>query len=402
VDKTSGLRRFLLVCFLGAPSLAAAQTDVAGSLSVEPRFFLDPPAFAGQTESSLSASVVAAPEFRYEWNDSSDRLTIAPFLRLDADDDERAHFDLREANWQHFARAWTFRLGLGQVFWGVTESRHLVNVINQIDQVEDIDEEDRLGQPMISVERYTDFGTFSAFLLPGFRERTFPADDARLRGPLPIATELAVYESGRKDRHTDMALRWEQSIGNWDFGVSGFYGTGREPRLVPDVSSTGVEVLVPRYDLIGQLGLDLQYTRGAWLWKLEAIRRSGQGRPFGAYTAGFEYTIYAIQRTNADLGLLVERLYDGRDTTAPATALADDIFVGMRLGLNDVSDTTLLFGAIVDRGDHGIVSFIEGQRRIWDRWRIEVELRLLDDAEGQVLQGFRSESFLTLRLARFF
>jgi len=402
VDKTSGLRRFLLVCFLGAPSLAAAQTDVAGSLSVEPRFFLDPPAFAGQTESGLSPSVVAAPEFRHEWNNANDRLTIVPFVRLDADDDERTHFDVREASWQHIAGAWTFRLGLGQVFWGVTESRHLVNIINQIDQVEDIDEEDRLGQPMINAERYTRYGTFGAYLLPGFRERTFPADDARLRGTLPVATELTVYESGSKDRHTDIALRWEQSTGNWDLGVSGFYGTGREPRLVPDVSSTGVEVLVPRYDLIGQLGLDLQYTRGAWLWKLEAIRRSGQGRPFGAYTAGFEYTFYAIGQTNADLGFLVERLYDGRDVTAPATALTDDIFIGTRLALNDVNDTMLLFGAIVDRDDHGVVSFVEGQRRIWDRWRLEVELRLLDDAEGQVLRAFSSDSFLTLRLARFF
>jgi len=402
VDTSERLRRFLFVCCLGASSLAAAQMDVAGSLSVEPRLFLDAPAFPGQTEKGLSSSLVAAPEFRYEWNDANDRLTIVPFLRLDADDDERTHFDLREANWQHVAGPWTVRLGLGQVFWGVTESRHLVDIVNQTDQVEDIDEEDKLGQPMINIERFTRYGTFSALLLPGFRERTYPADDARLRGPLPIATELAVYESGRADRHTDLALRWEQSAGDWDLGVSGFYGTGREPRLVPAVPAAGNEVLVPHYDLIGQLGLDLQYTRGAWLWKLEAIRRSGQASTFGAYTAGFEYTVYSIRRTNADLGLLVERLYDGRDATAPATALADDVFFGARLALNDVSDTMLLLGAIIDRDNHGVVSFIEGQRRLWQRWRFEIELRLLDDAEDEALRGLRRDSFVTVRLARFF
>lgn len=170
---------------------------------------------------------------------------------------------------------------------------------------------------------------------------------------------------------------------------------------MPEVSSTGAEVLVPHYDLIGQWGLDLQYTRGAWLWKLEAIRRSGQGRSFSAYAAGLEYTIYAIRRTNADLGLLIERLHNGRDASAPATALADDVFVGARLALNDVSDAMLLLGAIIDRENHGAVSFIEGQRRLWQRWRLEIELRLLDDANDRVLQGVRNDGFLTLRLARF-
>lgn len=384
------------------PGISLSQTELAGYASFEPRIFLDPPAFAGQTDDGLSPSAVVAPEYRREWNDSNDRLTVIPFLRLDADDDERTHFDIREASWQHLAGPWTYRLGIGRAFWGVTESRHLVDIVNQTDQVEDIDEEDKLGQPMINVERFSGFGTFSVFLLPYFRERTFPADDGRLRGALPIDTELSVYESGRKDRRTDIAFRWEQTLDEWDIGVSGFHGNGREPRLVPqDVNPRG-PVLVPHYDVISQTGLDLQYTRGPWLVKLEAIRRSGQGRAFTAFVTGFEYTVYALRNTNRDLGLLVERLYDGRDPTAPATTLANDIFLGTRLAFNDVNDTMLLVGAIIDRDDHGVASFVEGQRRLWERWRLELELRLLSNVEGEALEGFRNDSFLTVRMARYF
>jgi hypothetical protein len=387
---------------LSGPSVSEAQVEWAGYVSVEPRIFFDPPAFPEQTDQTFSFSAVAAPEFRYEWNEGDDRLTVTPFLRFDADDDERSHVDLREANWLHFADPWTLRVGLGRVFWGVTESRHLVDIVNQTDQAEDIDEEDKLGQPMIGVERYTEQGTFSVFLLPGFRERTFPADDARLRGALPIADDIAVYESGAEDNHTDIALRWEQALGPWDIGVSGFYGTGREPRLVPTFTAPGQEALVPHYDIIGQLGLDLQYTRDAWLLKLEAIRRSGQGSTFNALAAGFEYTLFDILGSNADVGLLTEYLYDGRNADAPAVALDDDIFFGGRLALNDVDDTMLLFGVIVDRNQHGTASFLEGQRRLWDRWRLEVELRWLSNVEDPALIGFRQDSFLTVRLARFF
>jgi hypothetical protein len=364
--RRCSLAALALAFGLNGPSVSEAQVEWAGYVSVEPRIFFDPPAFPEQTDQTFSFSAVAAPEFRYEWNEGDDRLTVTPFLRFDADDDERSHVDLREANWLHFADPWTLRVGLGRVFWGVTESRHLVNIVNQTDQAEDIDEEDKLGQPMIGVERYTEQGTFSVFLLPGFRERTFPADDARLRGALPIADDIAVYESGAEDNHTDIALRWEQALGPWDIGVSGFYGTGREPRLVP------------------------------------TFTRSGQGSTFNALAAGFEYTLFDILGSNADVGLLTEYLYDGRNADAPAVALDDDIFFGGRLALNDVDDTMLLFGVIVDRNQHGTASFLEGQRRLWDRWRLEVELRWLSNVEDPALIGFRQDSFLTVRLARFF
>ncbi len=34
----------------------------------------------------------------------------------------------------------------------------------------------------------------------------------------------------------------------------------------------------------------MQYTTGAWLWKLETITRSGQDDRFFALAGGFEYT----------------------------------------------------------------------------------------------------------------
>lgn len=399
----SAIRWVLFITlFLAAALVRADGIDWSGSISLEPRVFVDDALFPEQPDAGVSTSMVLAPELRMEWNRGDDRLTVSPYLRWDADDDERTHAELREAMWLRVRGPWTWQIGVGRVFWGVTESRHLVDIINQTDFVEDIDEEDKLGQPMIALERWTrNAGSFGVFLLPGFRERTFPAADARLRGTLPIDTDRAEYESGAKEKRLDLALRWSQVIGNWDLGLSAFYGTSREPRLLPRFEAPTGAVLTPRYDVIGQLGIDLQFTKNAWLWKLEAIGRRGHGRMFAAAVAGVEYTLFDIDGSGADLGLLAEYLYDGRDETAPPTIYDDDWFGGFRLALNDTEDTALLAGAVFDT--NGTFAILEAERRVGETWKFEAEVRWFLDVEPDdpLLGGFRNDSFVTLRLARY-
>ena len=137
-------------------------------------------------------------------------------------------------------------------------------------------------------------------------------------------------------------------IGEWDFGLYHFYGTSREPRFLLGSDVAGRPVLAPRYDLIHQTGLDVQATLGSTLWKLEAIHRSGQGDSLVAASGGFEYTLFGLMGTMADLGLLGEYHFDS-EGEGNTVRFEDDIFAGFRLALNDVQSSELLFGAIVDR-----------------------------------------------------
>jgi hypothetical protein len=394
----------LLTLGLTSTPAAAGEWDFTGSVAGELRLFPNAAAFPGQDDATASPSALAAPELTYEWNDGADRLTLAPFLRWDGHDGNRSHGDLREANWLHIGEDWDLVVGLDKVFWGVTESRHLVDIINQDDGVEDIDGEDKLGQPMINLNLLRDWGTTSLFVLPGFRERTFPEADARLRGLSPIADDDASYDSGAEDRHVDFALRWAHTIEDWDIGISHFHGTSREPRLMPRIDAGGGTVFVPHYDQIDQTGLDLQLTTDAWLWKLEAMTRSGHGDHFLAAVGGFEYTLFGVFGTAADLGLLAEYLYDGRDQErAPATSADDDIFLGTRLALNDAQDTSALVGAVIDRDTQATFVFVEAERRIGDSWKIELESRFfLNVPSNDPFAGIRDDDFITLRLSWFF
>ena len=373
------------------------ETDFAGYVAGEGRFFLNDPALPGQDDASQLSAVIE-PELRWYSDDDSHTLTFILFARLDSVDDERSHVDIREANWSWASTSWEVLAGADRVFWGVTESRHLVDIINQTDALENIDEEDKLGQPMLRVGTYQDFGEFQFYYMPYFREREYPGAEGRLRGPLPVGD--AQYESSAEEWHQDVALRYSHFLGNWDVGAHVFYGTSREASL--QLSEDG-ESLIPFYSIISQGGLDIQYTREAWLWKFEGIVREGQGDTFGAAVGGVEYTLYQLFGSAADLGLLAELHHDDRDEEAPTTLFDDDTFAGLRLAANDAQDSQLLVGAVVDNNNSSTFIFAEAERRFGDSWFVELEARLfanIDDEDPSSL--FKEDDFINLSIQRHF
>jgi hypothetical protein len=110
-----------MACLLTAGAAVAGEWEVSGSVAGELRVFPVGPAYADQGDATFSPSLSFEPEIVYEWNDGNDRLTVEPFARLDAYDENRTHWDLREANWLHIGDGWDLVVGIDKVFWGVTE-----------------------------------------------------------------------------------------------------------------------------------------------------------------------------------------------------------------------------------------------------------------------------------------
>lgn len=381
-----------------APS-SAQEWDLGASVGAEVRYFPNDPAYPGQLEGAQS-SIILNGDVRWYSDSGAWRVVALPFARIDDQDDERTHADLREAYVQWIGDAWEVRAGLGKVFWGTAESRHLVDVINQTDGVEDIDEEDKLGQPMVEIATQRDWGRLEFYVLPGFRERTFPGEKGRFRTPLPVDMDAAVYDSPVGDGRIDVAGRYTHFIGDWDVGLSVFHGTSREPGL--GVNGGG-NAFVPVYDVITQAGADVQYTTGAWAWKGEAIVREGHGDTFAAGVGGFEYTFYGVTGNGADLGVLVEYQFDGRDGTAPPTVAQNDVFFGARYALNDFQDTAILAGGGVDLDDGSSTALVEAERRLGQAWTAALEARFFLSAdEANLAAAFADDDVVTARLTRYF
>ena len=395
-----------LLLLLAVPAGAEAVfQEVTGRFTLEGRYFPQSSIQSGQREQSLS--VVGEPEVYLE-NEAGQGLLFKPFLRYDSADTRRSHWDIREAYGLFFGEfedsEWELRAGIDKVFWGVAESRHLVDVINQTDLVEAPDQEEKLGQPMVHATWLNDYGAFEAFVLPYFRKRTFQGRAGRLRTALQIDGEQTSYESAAKQHHLDLAARYSHSIGALDFGLAWFEGTNRSHAFSIALDPGSSPVLVPFYEQMRQISLDAQITTGAWLLKFESFWRDGERNALSleedylALVGGFEHTWYGILDSDTDLGLLLEFLYDDRGQRSTAVT-EGDVFAALRLAFNDEASTDILFGIMQDLDKPTRSLFVDANRRLSDNIALGLEgtaFLNVDDEDGQF--SLRRDSLLQLNL----
>ncbi len=378
-------------------SAGQAHAAIEGQAGFQMRSFVeDGPAEQSRYQASLSAEL----EFDSALGDGE--FVAKLFGRYDYEDEERTHLDLREALWTYYGDSWELQAGVGKVFWGVTESMHLVDIINQSDGVENPDGEDKLGQAMVKFSLEQDWGTLDFFWLPYFRERTFVGEDGRLSAlPLTVSNDKALYESGAEAWRNDFALRYSHYIGELEFALSHFSGTSREAQLAN---------FIPYYSVVDQSGLELQYIYDSWLLKFEGITNSGfadvlgrKGR-YSAAVFGFEYTQVGVWDSAADLGWVLEYLFDDRKERA-THAFERDIFAGIRYAFNDENSSEILTGLILDPKTEEMMFSFEANKRLTSDLKLNVEARVFSGAERDAsLKSFRlkDEDYLELELVKYF
>lgn len=368
------LSGFLVV--LAVP-LQAIEFETRGQIELQGRYFNEDASF--DTQHEVYFSLAAVPEFYWSWNEGNDSLEIVPSARLDEHDEERTHGDIREFSWVHVSENWESRIGIRRVFWGVTEFQHLVDIINQSDSVEDIDNEDKLGQPMLNLSVVKDWGIVDIYLLPYFRERTFAGPEGRPGIPI-INTDNPLYESDDEEKHLDWAVRWAHSIDDYEVALSWFQGTGRAPLLIQSPEQILYPELVPYYQQIKQLGIELQANIEDSLFKFEMIHNDNNLQDYWALQGGMEHSFYGVMDSGMDLGLLIEYSWDERGTGS-TTNFQNDIVLGARLVLNDIDSTEILAGFGYDLDFESNNFIVEASRRIGERIKVSLDIRLFDSDE---------------------
>lgn len=424
VARRPGLLPGLLCVLLSVLAHGASAEDtvfdhveVFGRISTESRLYPQSAAHAGQRS---HASGVAVETTVYAEDFEGRSVTITPYFRYDAGDPERTHADLREAYLLVFGDVgddqWELRLGVDQVFWGVVESRSLVDIINQTDLVEHPDEKTKLGQPMVHATLAGDWGALEFFGMTGHRRRTFPGRHGRLRSEFVVDDSLTRYESGAEEWHLEFAGRYSGNFGPLDVGLSVFDGTSREPTLEPQPALRRADIkLAPYYEKIRQFGLDAQVTTGPWLFKLEAIHRSGlqnvlrEEEDYVAFIAGGEYTLYGVWDSDADLSLIAEWARDGRGRWA-TNGFENDLLLAARLGLNDEQNTEFSVSLLGSLAYNSRILNADFKRRLTDNWSLHVEsfayleiddgysVRMPPPLRRDIIYPVRRDSFLGVNL----
>jgi hypothetical protein len=407
----------IISALLSANFVEAANFEISGYAGFEWREHLEEGQFnnANSTQPDRQLGLTAEPEMVWSLAEGEHTIVFKPYARIDSEDEERSHTDIRELSWMTYGDDWELTAGISKVYWGVAESQHLVDIINQTDFVEAPDGEDKLGQPMIKFTALRDWGTVTGFVLPGFRERTFPGEEGRFRTALLIDTDNAEYQAGEEDAHVDYAVRWNHTIDAYDVGLSWFNGTSRDPIIAPNRT---LSKLLPFYAQINQLGLDFQATLDSWLWKFEAIYRSYDDsvknsfdelglltqndfgvEDYAAATGGFEYTFYGPFETVWDWGVLAEYQYDSRENSSIAIG-QNDAFLGSRIAFNNAASSEILAGISQDLDSAGTQSFVmEFATRINQGLKLSVDVFLpMSDDDDNISHQFKRDDYVQLSL----
>jgi len=393
---------FFTGLLISQPVLAQELTAKIGIETL--KFFQD----ADQPkQENLYTSFSVEPEF-YQAIDDNSEIKAKLFYRYDDQSESRTHADIRELMWYRYADDWEIHAGIGKVFWGVTESRHLVDVVNQIDYIESLDDEQRLGQVMLQAKLIRDWGTVDLFVLPHFREVDFGDRDLRPGfGGLKVISPK--YQNSDKDRHIDFAARWNHTIDDLDIGLSYFNGTQRNP-LFSAVQNGNEIALQPVYVQQQQFGIDAQLILEDWLLKLEAVQRYShkysaadgfENYSSKALVTGFEYSFYGVNQSTHDLGLIGEYLFD---EWQEATPFQRDWMTGLRWVWNDEPSTEFLLGNIYDIDDGTQIWQLEGSRRLGDSWKAAITARWASnvDKNNASASAFKNQDLISLKIDYFF
>ena len=390
---------YLFIFLLGAQSMQAQnETESSFELEIgsENTFFFEKGAFDGQKQ--FYPAFHLRPEYNISWSDGLHNLNFQGFFRYDPNGNSRTHWDVRELYYQYVKDRLEVSVGAKRIFWGKTEAAHLVDVINQVDFLEGLDGEEKLGQPMVQLSYLTNFGTFDLFYLPYSRQIDLGNEAGRPRTPFVLDDNDFQFESSGEEWHPSAAFRWSHYLGPMDVGIHYFYGNAREPLL--NIQADGSFGLL--FPEVHQVGLDYQIITGDWIWKLESVLRTGSFDAIFAGAAGFEYTLSNVGNSGIDIGILAEYLYDNRDDLA-FSSLDNDLFIGSRLAFNDVQSTEILAGFAQDLSQSSKFFRLEASRRIGEQYKLSVESQLFFTIdEREFLSAFQQDSYLRMELIRFF
>ena len=333
------------------------------------------------------------------FHDFDESRIVGEFIvREDEKDSGRRITEARQAYFRTPFAGFDVFLGNRQEFWGKTESKNVVDLINQSDAAANEGKSGKLGALSISAERYVDIGDLQLWYISGFREKTFNDSDAHPSSGLTVNSAQYARKDG-KDAD-DFAVRLSSFAGDWDLAGSVFYGTARDPILTVAV---GGKALNPYYALQKSIGLEAQYTGDATLLKWESLHGTQSSligtHNFSAAVAGIEYTYYRSFETKLDIGLIGEVQHDDR----PQAAANQFGVAGVRLVFNDIADSNILFLLSADsKMDQSIVS-LEASQRINDVTSVKLtsqfyNARTTTSAYGQL----SDDDAVTLTLNMFF
>ncbi len=393
---------FFLIC-----SFSFANENIYWELNNEKTFstrlFHKDNAYANQKN---TFSVELKSELFVEINKNVNVL-LEPYYRYDQHDKERSLFDIAQGYFLYFNNNNEFKIGKEKVFWGVTELKNLVDIINSSDGAYG-DEKAKLGQSLISYSYINNKIGFVDFIyMPEFHKSTQVGKRGRLRLNLPTETHNTIYEGGAGDRKPSWAVKWQNSIGGSDISFQYFRGNSRETSTLPIIENGQLKYF-SGYERITNLGSFFQKVYGPIIYKFEGIKRNGQKNSlfkrenYYSYITGVEYVETRILDKIWDLSFFIEYSNDERGKLS-TDIFQNDIFFGTRINFNDIEGTELTQAITIDLDGNGNTGNLEISTRLQESLRFSAEYNFYWSMKpSDTLYSFRRDNYFGISITNYF
>lgn len=380
---------------LAAPGISQSnETEIITRIENEHLLFPDKPSYSEQE--SYFPSVAGEFQLSKQIN-SNYFVQFKLFARHDFRDTVRTRYDVREMFLQHQARNYTLHLGVRKLFWGVTESNHLADIINQNDFLEGFNNDQKLGQLLWQNTWVLKQGTIELMYLPVHRRARFSGEKGRLRPPLYPGNRDEItdqYTTGSGRFYPSFVGRYASAFNDLDLGVTYLHGLAKTPFITENMEI--------KYPVINQFGVDIQYAFKGLLLKNESMLQINQYENYMASVAGFEYTFDNVLNTGFNIGLLSEYLYDGRREMS-LSGRDNDLFTGIRFTRNDIHSTQLLLGGIFDLEKQSKMYNVKVSRRLNEKVKITLDGVFFSSiSQEEVIYLFKQDSYLKAAISYFF
>jgi hypothetical protein len=344
-------------------------------------------------------------ELRHRHGPFDEKVRV--FGRMDQYDELRSTLAWEEAFLQASTERVRLRVGMDIVNWTATEAFHPADVINARNLDSDLENLEKLGEPMVALLVRPFEETSLTFLAMPYRtEPIFASPRSRLSIAPPgfnlRGLRLMVDRSGHVTEDAwgpQAAIMLRQVIGPADLTVHALEHMDRSQPLVRLHPNAGPFLV---YQTVRQLGGTYQHAVGALLIKVEGAYRHFvrpkeplPGAPLtpvvlvpnhGQVAVGLEYGLTHEGGPESTFLLEGQTLLGvaSEEARAALSVFQRDVLFGYRFALNDESGKELLLAAIFDTERAGEALFnLTYQQRLGETWVVRAGLRIFQaDADN--------------------
>ncbi len=361
--------------------MIAGELEFKGNIGIEAQYLKHD--IANKRDNALALRVEV--EVKKEVDDG---VFVMKMKRImDKDDHERRYMDFCDLYYQYNFENADILIGRNTRFWGALEFYNFTDVFNTKDFLDDpFDYDSKLGAWNVAYTQYLDNGEIS-LIVKLHEERQKIQDEESVDNffPMPYLDKL---HTQKDENRPTIYLKYSASGEEVqvDYGV--VYQNGYDAKRYISVTNGALQ---QNAFIVNKLMGYATYIHGDTIYKIEATYALSDEDKVSDYAeigVGLEHTLYGFW-DKKDLGLLVEyyRYEPSDDKKVNLNSFfADDLTLGFRLSMNDLSSSEVLGGLDIDLDSKEKIFFVEYETRVMEEYKLKTSYTHLAPEDASIFK----------------